>query len=157
MPFPSFTIFLHHSEMRYYLPVTEKCNSSKAIITEVLETSLVVLQSPNHVQLFMTPWTAAHQAFLSLTISQSLPKFMFTESVMSSNHLILLPSSPSAFNLSQNISIFSNESALCIDGQIIRASASASVLPKSIQGWFPLRLVWNPCFLSCSQESSPAP
>ena len=156
MPSPSFTICLHHSEMRYSLPVTENCNSSKAIVTEVLETSLVV-QSPSHVQLFVTAWTAAHQASLSLTISQSLPKFMFIESVMSSNHLILccpllLP--PSIF---PSISIFSNESAVCIDGQIIRASASASVLPKSVQGWFPLRLVWNPCFPSCSQGSYLAP
>ena len=37
----------------------------------------------------VTPWTAAHQASLSLTISQSFPKFMFIASVMSSSHLIL--------------------------------------------------------------------
>ena len=49
----------------------------------------VVAQSPNHVQLFETPWTAAHQACLSLTISQSLTKFMFIASVMPSSHLIL--------------------------------------------------------------------
>ena len=132
MPSPSFTICLHHSEMRYSLPVTENCNSSKAIVTEVLETSLV--QSPSHVQLFVTAWTAAHQASPSLTISQSLPKFMFIESVMSSSHLILccpLLLLPSIF---PSISIFSNESAVRIDDQIIRASASASVLPKSVQG-----------------------
>ena len=45
--------------------------------------------SSNHVQLFMTPWTAAHQTSLSFTISWSLPKFMPIESVMPSNHLIL--------------------------------------------------------------------
>ena len=50
------------------------------------------------VLLFATPWTAAHQASLAFTISQSLLRFMFTESVMLSNHLIfchpllLLPS-----------------------------------------------------------------
>ena len=59
---------------------------------------VVVVQSPSHVRLFVTPWTAAHQASLSLTISQSLPKFMFIASVMLSSHLIfgfpliLLPS-----------------------------------------------------------------
>ena len=49
----------------------------------------VVVQSPSHVQLFATPWAAAHQVSLSLTISQSLPKFMSTASVIPSNHLIL--------------------------------------------------------------------
>ena len=41
-----------------------------------------------HVQLFVTPWTAARQASLSITNSQSLPKLMPIESVMASNHLI---------------------------------------------------------------------
>jgi len=49
----------------------------------------VVVQSPNHVQLFVSPWTAERQASLSLTISQSLPKFMFIASVMPSSRLIL--------------------------------------------------------------------
>ena len=61
-----------------------------------------------------TPWTAAHQASLSITNSQSLPKLMSIESVMPSNHLILccallLP--PSIF---PSIRVFSSESALCI-------------------------------------------
>ena len=54
--------------------------------------SVVVVQWLSHVRLFVTPWTAAHQASLSFTISWSLLKFMFTESVMPSNHLILCPS-----------------------------------------------------------------
>ena len=49
----------------------------------------VVVQSLSHVWLFKTPWTEARQASLSLTISQSLPKFMSIESLMPSNHLIL--------------------------------------------------------------------
>ena len=63
---------------------------------------------------FSTPWTAACQASLSLTISQSLPKFMSTESVMPSSHLIFchpLLLLPSIFPI---IRVFSNESALHI-------------------------------------------
>ena len=50
--------------------------------------AVVVVQSLSHVQPFVTPGTATHQASLFLTISQSLPKFMFIELVMPSNHLI---------------------------------------------------------------------
>ena len=54
----------------------------------------------------MTPWTAAHQAFLSFTISRSLLKFMSIESVMLCNHLIPSPPSPLAFSLSQHQGLF---------------------------------------------------
>ena len=50
---------------------------------------VIVVHSLSHVRLFVTPWTAAHQASLSLTISRSLLKFMSIESMMPSNHLIL--------------------------------------------------------------------
>ena len=72
------------------------------------------VQSLSHVQLFATPWTTAHQASLSITNSQSLPKLMSIESVMPSNHLILcrpLLLLPSIF---PSIRVFSNESALRI-------------------------------------------
>ena len=61
----------------------------------------------------MAPWTAACQDSLFFTISQSLPKFMFTESVMPSNHLILccLLLLPSVF---PSMRVFSNESAFRI-------------------------------------------
>src|SRR5574338_685232 len=62
----------------------------------------------------VTPWTAARQASLSITNSQSLPKLTSTESVMPSNHLILcrpLLLLPSIF---PSIGVFSNESVLCI-------------------------------------------
>ena len=48
-----------------------------------------VIQSPSHVQLLVTPWTAAHQASLSITISQSLLKLMSIELVMPSNNLMV--------------------------------------------------------------------
>ena len=71
------------------------------------------VQLLSRLQLFATPWMAAHQASLSITNSWSPPKPMSIESVMPSNHLIycpilLLPSIPSS------IRVFSNESALCI-------------------------------------------
>ena len=72
------------------------------------------VQSLSRVQLFATPWTAALQASLSITNSQSAPKHMSIELVMPSNHLILcrpLLLLPSIF---PSIRIFSNESALCI-------------------------------------------
>ena len=72
------------------------------------------VQSLSCVQLFATPWTAAHQASLSITNSWSLPKLMSIESVMPSNHLILchpLLLLPSIF---PSIWVFSNESALHI-------------------------------------------
>ena len=50
---------------------------------------VVVVQLPSRVWLFVTPWTAARQASLSFTISQSLLKLVSTKSVMSCNHLIL--------------------------------------------------------------------
>ena len=75
---------------------------------------VIVVQSPSHLRLFMTPCTEPHQASLSLIISWSLPKFMSIESVMLSNHpilchpLFLLPS------IFPSIRVFSNESALHI-------------------------------------------
>ena len=56
--------------------------------------------------LFATPWTAAHQACLSFTISQSLLKLMSIELMMPSNHLILCHPSPPALNLSQHQGLF---------------------------------------------------
>ena len=73
---------------------------------------VVVVQSLSRVRLFVTPWTAALQVFLSFAISRSLLKLMSIESVMPSNHLILccpLLLLPSIF---PSIRVFSNESAL---------------------------------------------
>ena len=77
-------------------------------------TAISSIQSLSRVQLFVTPWTAACQASLSITNFQSLLKLMSIESVMPSNHLILfhpllLP--PSIF---PSIRVFSNESVICI-------------------------------------------
>ena len=70
------------------------------------------VQSPSHVRLFATPWTAACQASLSITNSWSPPNLMSIELVILSNHLILrYPLLPSIF---PNIWVFKSESALCI-------------------------------------------
>ena len=87
-----------------------------------------------------TPWTATHQASLSLTISQSLPKFMSVALVMPSSHLILWHPLLLLSSIFPSIRDFSSESAIQKDDQNIGALASASVFPMSIQGWFPLRL-----------------
>ena len=99
---------------------------------------VVIVQSLSCVWLFATPWTAARQGSLSFTISLNLLKLMSIEWVMPSNHLmpyfplLLLPS------IFPSIRVFSNELALRIRWQSIGASASTSVFPMNIQGWFPL-------------------
>ena len=73
---------------------------------------VVVVHLPSHVQLFATPRAAASQASLSLTISQSLPKFMSIESVMPSRHLVLCHPLLLLSSIFLSIRVFSNESAL---------------------------------------------
>ena len=90
------------------------------------------VQSLSHVQLFATPWTAAHQVSLFITNSWSLLKLTSIELVMPSNHLIfccplLLP--PSIF---PSIRVFSRSQFFASGGQSIGVSASASVLPMNI-------------------------
>ena len=88
------------------------------------------------VRLFAIPWATARQTSLSITNSWSLLKLMSVKSVMPSNRLILCrPLLPSIF---PSIRVFSNESVLRIRWPSIGASASASVLPMTIQDWFPL-------------------
>ena len=105
---------------------------------QVLSKWFSSVQSLSHVWFFATPWTAVHQASLSITNSWSLVKLTSIESMMPSNHLIpchpllLLPS------IFLSIRVFSNESALHIRWPSTGVSASASVLPMNIQGWFPL-------------------
>ena len=99
---------------------------------------ILVIQSLSRVQLFATPWTVAHQAPLSYIISRSLFKFTFIELMMLSSHLMLchlILLLPSIF---LSIRVFSYELALCIRWPKYWASASATILPMNIQGWFHL-------------------
>ena len=77
-------------------------------------TSVSSIQSLSHVRLFATPWTAARQASLSVTNSQSLLKLKSIESVMPSNYLLLCPPPLLPPSIFPSIRDFSNESALCI-------------------------------------------
>ena len=75
---------------------------------------VVIVQLLSHVWLFPTPWTAALQAPLSFTISQSLLKLMPIESVMLSNYLILCHFLLLLLSVFPSIKVFSTESALCV-------------------------------------------
>ena len=111
---------------------------------------VVAVQSLGRVRLFATPWTAAHQASLSFTVSWSLLKLMSIKSVMSSNHLVfclpllLLPS------IFPSTRVFYNESVLRISWpKYWSFSFSFGISPSmNIQGWFPLGLTDLIFFLS---------
>ena len=75
---------------------------------------IVVFQSLGLIQLFVTPWTAARQAPLAFTISQSLIRSMSTELVMLSSHFILCQPFQLLPSIVPSIRVFSNELALCI-------------------------------------------
>jgi len=102
-------------------------------------TITVVVQSPS-VRLFVTQWTAAHQAPLSFTISRSLLRCMFIESVMLCNCLssaARFSFCPQSFPAS---GCFPLNQLFASGGQSSGASASASVLPMNIQDLFTLGL-----------------
>ena len=95
------------------------------------------VQTFSHVWPFVTPWTAACQASLSITNSRSLLKLMSIDLVMPSNHLIcwthlFLPS------IFPSIRVFQMSQLFTSDGQSIGVSVSTSVLPMNTQDWSPL-------------------
>ena len=103
--------------------------------------SFYVVQSPSHIWLSATPWTVAHQACLSFTLSLSLLKLMSTESLMSStisSSVLPFSSCTQSFPTSRS---FPMSQLFASGGQSIGAPASASVPPMNIQGWFPLGLI----------------
>ena len=111
--------------------------------------SVVVVQLLSRVRLFVTPWTAARQASLSFTISQSLlklscPLSWWCHSTVSSS-VIPFSSCLQSFPASGSFLVSQLFSS---GGQLIGASASASVPPVNIQDWFPLGLTGLISFLS---------
>ena len=114
---------------------------------------IVIAQLLSRVWLFATPWTAARQASLSFT---SGPLSQWCHPTISSSVTPFSPC-PQSFPASDS---FPLSQLFSSGGQSIRASASASVLPKNfIQGWFPVGLTSFISLLSKrdSQESSPTP
>ena len=114
----------------------------------------VVVQSLSSVRLFATPWTAAHQASPSFTLSQSFLKFVSTEPVMLSNHLILcgfLLLLPSIFPSNR---IFSSESALLIRWPKYWSFIFSISPSNEYSGLISFRIDWFD-LLDDSQESSP--
>ena len=103
------------------------------------------VQSLIRAQLFVTPWTAACQASLSITNSWSLLKLMSIESVMPYSHLILCHPLLLLASIFPSNRVFSMRQFFASGGQHIGVSASASVLPMNIQDWFPWGLTgWIP-------------
>ena len=99
---------------------------------------VAVVQSLSHVWLFVTPWTAACQASLSFTMSQSLLKFTSISwlcYLTISSSAILFSFCLKSFPASRS---FPKNQLFASDGQSIGVPASASVLPVDIWGWFPL-------------------
>ena len=105
-----------------------------------LEGFVVVVQSPSHVRLFVTPWTAACLASLFLTISRCLLKLMPFKSMMPSNHLILCRPFSSCLQSFPASGSFPVSQFFISGGQRIGASASASVLPRIFRVFF--RMDW---------------
>ena len=107
-----------------------------------MTTSCYSVQLLSHVRLFVTPWTAAYQAYLSITNSQNLLKLMSTESEMPSNHLILCCPLLVFLSIFHSIKVFSNELALCIRWPKYQ-SFSFSVSPSSeYSGLISFRFDW---------------
>ena len=110
--------------------------------TQMINIQSSAVQSLSRVWLFASPWIAAHQASLSITISWSLPKLMSIESLMPSSHLILcrplflLPPVP------PSIRVFTNESTLYMRWPKYW-SFSFSIIPsKEIPGLISFRMDW---------------
>ena len=128
---------------------------------KIFNFSFSLVQSLSHVWLFVTPWTAARQASLSITNSQSPPKPMSIESVMPSNHLILCHPLFFLSSIFHSITIFSNESALRIRWPKYW-SFSFNISPSNEHPVLPIisfrmDLVGSPYRPRDSQESSPTP
>ena len=105
-------------------------------------TVIIAVHLLSSVEFFETPWTAAHQAPLSFTITQSSLKFMSVELVILSFAIISSSAAPFSFCLHSlpSSGSFPVSQFFASGGQSIGASASASILPMNIQGSFPLRL-----------------
>ena len=146
------------SETYLILLVTREMQIKNQIEKYSIPIQFSFVHSLSCVRLFVTPWTEACQASLSITNSWSLLKLMSIKLVMPSNHLIpyrpllLLPS------IFPSIRVFSNESVLCIRWPKYQ-SFSFSISPsKEYSGLISFRIDWLDLFAAQgTQESSPKP
>ena len=111
------------------------------VVTKRESVQFSSVQLLSRVQLFPTPWIAAHQASLSITNSRSSPRLTSIESAMPSSHLILcsplLPTQSSCPQPLPASESFPMSELFAWGGQTTGVSASASFLPKKSQGWSP--------------------
>ena len=127
LPIPKVFNCLSQSNLKFFQVIDQGAFSS-------------VQFSLSHVRLFATPWTAAHQASLSITNPWSLLRLMPTKLVMPYSHLILCHPLLLPPSIIPSIKSFQMSQFFASGGQSIGVLASASALPMNIQGWFPLGL-----------------
>ena len=113
--------------------------------------------SLSHLLLFATPWTAAHQASLSITNSWSLLKLTSIESMMPFIHIILCCRLLLLHSIFPNIRVFLMSQFFVSGGQSIGASASVSVLPMNTQTDFLYNGLLDLLAVRGTLKSSPSP
>ena len=104
---------------------------------------VVVVQSLSHVQLFVTPWTAAGQASLSFTISWSLLRLMPIESVMPSKHLILCHPLLLLLSIFPSMRVISNELTLYIRWPKYWSFSFSNSPSREYSGFISFRIDWS--------------
>ena len=148
MNIQTFSILTEYTHSKYQPPGSqvmldaETFQSHEALSSTLFQFQLSSVQSLSRVRLFVTPWTAARQASLSITNPQSLLKLMSIKSVMPSNHLILchpLLLLPSIF--SQYQGLFQWVSSLHQVAKVLSFSFSIS-LPNEYSGLISFRMNW---------------
>ena len=122
-------LYIERKQFKMYGMYTSKYMLSIRSSKEVV----VVVQPLSCVRLFMTPWIAVCQVSLSLPVSQSLLKLMSIELVMPSNHFVLCHPLLLPLQAFPASGFFPMSRLFASGGQSIGASASASVLPMTIQ------------------------
>ena len=100
------------------------------------------VQSLSHIQLFVTPWTAARQASLSITNSKSLLKLTSIVLVMPSNHLILCRLLLLPHSIFPSIRVFSNKSVLCIKWPKYWSFSFSISPPNEYSGLITFKMDW---------------
>ena len=121
--------------------------------------AVLVVQSLSPIRLFATPWTSAHQAFLSVTISWSFLKLMSIELMMPSNHLILCCPLLHLPSILPSIRVFSSESVLRIRWPRYWSFSFSISLSNEYSGLISFRMDWLDLLAvpMDSQKSPPTP